>query len=142
MSLQSKLFRGDRALEAAAVSDSAHVTPGSLGRHVSKIQAALSFIDGAVISGLEIQRASYGPSTARMVLLYKQKRNIINRSYQTAADDIVGKMTIASLDREMLKQEGASAQAGSDQTRRSLAHSSSEVSGADCSCERPSTPAV
>src|SRR5262249_14872404 len=35
----------------------------------------------------------------------KKKRNIINFSYQTHADDIVGKMTIRSLDTEMLAQE-------------------------------------
>jgi len=32
------------------------------------------------------------------VLRYKQARDIINRSYQQNADDIVGKMTIVSLD--------------------------------------------
>jgi hypothetical protein len=105
MSLESKLFRGDRALEAAAVLDSAHVTPGSAGPHVLKIQAALTLLDAAIITLDEVERALYGPSTAHSVLAYKQKRNIINRSYQTQADNIVGKMTIASLDREMLKHE-------------------------------------
>jgi hypothetical protein len=38
-------------------------------------------------------------------LSYKKKRNIINRSYQTQADNIVGKMTIASLDNEMMARE-------------------------------------
>ena len=32
------------------------------------------------------------------------KRNIINRSYQTSADNIVGRMTIAALDKEMAQQ--------------------------------------
>ena len=44
---------------------------------------------------------TYGPSTAAAVLSYKTKRQIINRSYQTTPDSIVGKMTIASLDAEM-----------------------------------------
>src|SRR5580704_10335505 len=105
MSLQSKLFHGDPSLEAAAVSDPAHIAPGSAGPHVTKIQAALVLIDGASISGDEVRRRSYGSSTANAVLTYKQKRNIINRSYQTQADNIVGKMTIVSLDTEMLKQE-------------------------------------
>ena len=39
------------------------------------------------------------------MLAYKQKRNIINRSYQTKADNIVGKMTMAALDKEMLEAE-------------------------------------
>src|SRR5262249_23232676 len=39
------------------------------------------------------------------VLAYKQKRNIVNRSYQTQADNIVGKMTMAALDLEMLSIE-------------------------------------
>ncbi len=39
------------------------------------------------------------------MLAYKRKRSIINRSYQTVADDIVGIMTIASLDDEMRLQE-------------------------------------
>jgi hypothetical protein len=105
MSLQSKLFHGDPNLEAAAVADSAHITLGSSGQHVNRIQAALIVIDGATISPDEVQQKSYGPSTAGSVLTYKQERNIINRSYETQADNIVGKMTMASLDAEMLKQE-------------------------------------
>ena len=101
MSLQSKLFRGDPKLEAAAVSDPAHITLGASGPHVQKIQTALILLDGAAIS----TDAIYGSSTASAVLAYKQKRNIINRSYQTQADNIVGKMTMASLDAEMLKLE-------------------------------------
>jgi hypothetical protein len=38
-------------------------------------------------------------------LAYKRKRQIINRSYQSTPDSIVGKMTIASLDAEMAKLE-------------------------------------
>jgi hypothetical protein len=33
------------------------------------------------------------------------QRSIVNRSYQTTADDIVGTMTIAALDREMFDEE-------------------------------------
>jgi hypothetical protein len=53
----------------------------------------------------ELALKRYGPSTAKAVLFYKKKRNIINRSYQTRADDIVGIMTMASLDKEMLAFE-------------------------------------
>jgi hypothetical protein len=53
------------------------------------------------IAQQEILFGLYGASTAQSVLRHKQKRGILNRSYQTAADNIVGKMTMASLDREM-----------------------------------------
>jgi peptidoglycan hydrolase-like protein with peptidoglycan-binding domain len=102
MGLQSRLFRGDAKLEAAAVSDSAHVTPGATGDHVAKIQFALMRLDEAPL----VQDGVYGPQTAAAVQAYKSKRNIINRSYQSQADNIVGIMTMASLDREMLEQEG------------------------------------
>ena len=103
MGLQSQLFRGDQKLEAAAVSDPAHIVPGATGPHVAKIQRALIQLDGANIATDEM----YGPATAAAVLAYKQKRKIINRSYQTQADNVVGKMTMASLDREMLEYERA-----------------------------------
>lgn len=101
MPLQSQLFKGDQKLEAAAVSDPAHITLGAKGEHVRKIQLALIQLDGARIDA----DAQYGPATAAAVLAYKKKRNIINPSYQTQADDIVGKMTMASLDSEMLLLE-------------------------------------
>lgn len=101
MALQSRLFRGDPQLEAAAVSDPAHLAQGARGDHVRKIQRALIRLDGATIAADGI----YGPATAAAVLAYKQKRNIVNRAYQTRADNIVGKMTIDRLDKEMLAAE-------------------------------------
>ena len=101
MALQSKFFRGDSKLEAAAQFDNAHIVPGSRGPHVGKIQQALIELDGAKLGRDEI----YGPATAAAVLAYKRKRNIINPSYQTQADNIVGKMTMARLDSEMLARE-------------------------------------
>jgi hypothetical protein len=105
MGLRSKLFRGDPKLEAAAVHDAAHIKLSALGAHVYKIQTALTLLDGAVISADEVQRTFYGTSTASAVLAYKRKRSVINRNYQTQADDIVGKMTMASLDSEILGME-------------------------------------
>ena len=69
MALQSQLFRGDSALEAAANVDSAHITPGARGPHVEKIQTALNILDSA---GLEVD-GRYGPATANAVLSYKNK---------------------------------------------------------------------
>src|SRR5262249_11063814 len=105
MALQSQLFRGDPKLEAAAVSDPAHILPGATGEHVRKIQLALIQLDGAAID----PDGKYGTATAAAVLAYKQKRNIINLTYQTQADNIVGKMTMTALDKEMSANEGPAA---------------------------------
>lgn len=101
MALQSQLFRGEPKLEAAANIDSAHITPGARGQHVEKIQTALNVLDR---SGLNVD-GSYGPATAAAVLNYKTKRKIINQAYQKTPDNIVGKMTMAKLDEEMLAYE-------------------------------------
>jgi hypothetical protein len=103
--LQSELFRDDAALQACLVKDAAHIVKGARGQHVAKIQSALGIIEGALIDSDELANAFYGPSTASEVLAYKRKRDIVNRTYQQRADDIVGKMTIASLDREILEGE-------------------------------------
>ncbi len=99
MPLQSQLFRGDPKLEAAAVSDPAHILTGAKGPHVSKIQQALIQLDGAAIQA----DGSYGPATARAVSAFKTKRRILN--FQSQIDDIVGKKTMAALDSEMLAKE-------------------------------------
>lgn len=107
MPLQSKLFHGDPKLEAAATSNPAHVVPGAIGDHVAKIQLALLVLGDQGIDTSEQEGKRYGPSTAAAVLSYKSKRDIVNRSYQTQADNIVGIMTMAALDREMLESEQA-----------------------------------
>jgi peptidoglycan hydrolase-like protein with peptidoglycan-binding domain len=105
MALTSRKFSGDQKLEACLVNDSAHVTQGATGEHVMKLQTALMMLDDAKIDQHEAASKYYGPSTAAAVLAYKTKRRIINSSYETKADNIVGKMTIAALDREMLRFE-------------------------------------
>jgi peptidoglycan hydrolase-like protein with peptidoglycan-binding domain len=106
MPLQSQLFSGDLKLEAAAVSDSAHIVPGAIGEHVRKIQLALIQVNGASLSPDGVYRGA----TAAAVLAYKQRRGIVNRTYQTTADNIVGKMTMAALDLEMAAQENKPAE--------------------------------
>lgn len=101
MALQSQLFRGDGKLEAAGVSDAAHIVQGASGEHVRKIQLALIELDRAKIDPDGI----YGSATAAAVLEFKRRRNIINRNYQTQPDNIVGKLTIAALDREMAAED-------------------------------------
>jgi peptidoglycan hydrolase-like protein with peptidoglycan-binding domain len=112
MPLESKHFKDDSALEACLIHDSAHVTRGAAGNHVRKIQSALQQVNHATISPAELSAGEYGQTTADAVRAYKQDRDIVNTSYQTKADDIVGKMTIAELDKEMLGIEsGAVAKA-------------------------------
>jgi hypothetical protein len=98
--LRSRLFSANQRLQACAVSDPAHVTSGDSGEHVQLIQSALVSLDGADIPDSERSSGAYGRSTTAAVLAYKTRRNIINTSYQTNADSIVGKMTIARMDAE------------------------------------------
>ena len=102
MLLKSRLFVGNGALEACLVRDSAHVTPGSVGEHVQLIQRALVYLGDKTITGIEYRSGTYGQTTAAAVLRFKQRRRIVNYSYQTQADNIVGKMTIRRLDDEMV----------------------------------------
>lgn len=103
--LKSELFRGDPRLEKTLHSDPHHVVPGNRGEFVSKIQYAVLTLGGGQIGPSELQVQLYGPETARAVLAYKTKRQIINFSYQRTPDNIVGKMTIRALDNEMLLYE-------------------------------------
>jgi hypothetical protein len=105
MPLVSKLFSGDPVFEKCLVEDKAHIPPGARGPHVAKIQFALATLAHYVVAPGESQSQTYGTSTTRGVLAYKRKRGIINPAYETKADDIVGKMTIASLDAEMARAE-------------------------------------
>jgi hypothetical protein len=104
-SLVSKLFRSDPQLQACLVKDSAHVTPGAVGMHVSRIHSALFALENISAAPEELRAMRYGPSTAAAVLTFKKRRLIINYSYETQVDNIVGKMTIASMDAEMFEYE-------------------------------------
>jgi peptidoglycan hydrolase-like protein with peptidoglycan-binding domain len=97
VALTSILFKNCRELQACAVKNSAHVTPGARGEHVARIQKALNLLEEARLDLDGI----YGSATASAVLAYKRKRHIINPSYQTAPDNIVGIKTIAAMDREL-----------------------------------------
>lgn len=104
MALRSRLFAGDSKLEAAAVSDAAHIMRGAVGDHVRKIQVALIRLDGAQLEA----DGQFGPRTEAAVLAFKRERDIVNRSYQSQADAIVGKMTMVALDDEMFELEKSS----------------------------------
>lgn len=105
MPLTSKLFAGDKRLEACLVSDPAHITLGTIGPFVAKIQFALTVMGLGVIAVEEIKSQRYGSSTAGAILAFKTRRRIINKAYQSVPDNIVGKMTIARLDQEMAEFE-------------------------------------
>src|ERR1700759_3523081 len=105
MALRSRLFQNDPKLEAARVSDPDHITIGARGTHVTKIQSALSVLDRAVIAPRDLDAQLYGSSTAQAVLAHKRRRGIINHAYQRRTDNIVGKMTVTSLDEEMSCKE-------------------------------------
>jgi hypothetical protein len=100
MELQSELFKNDKKLNACLVDDYSHVMLGAAGDHVGKIQTALTRLDFATIDAGELATKRYGPSTAAAVLAYKTKRKIVNTSYQSSPDSIVGKMTIKAMDKE------------------------------------------
>lgn len=104
MSLQSNLFKGDQALEACLVRDSAHLMLHARGEAVHKVQRAVLVLGKRGIENGELEGLVYGHSTAAAVLDYKQRKKIINRKYQDKADDIVGKMTIAALDQGLVER--------------------------------------
>jgi len=89
MALVSSLFKGNAALEACAIKDSAHIALGAIGDHVAKVQFALFALDRLKIDQTDLVTQRYGKSTASAVLEYKKKRKIINHTYQSIADDKV-----------------------------------------------------
>jgi hypothetical protein len=111
MPLISTHFKGNDRLQRCSADNSAHIvlkSPPERGPHVSLIQEALFQLMDNVNLGDELATSSYGPKTAAAVLRYKQnhKPPIVNRSYQTSADNVVGVMTITCLDEDMHKRFG------------------------------------
>ncbi|NEU11865.1 hypothetical protein G3T14_06945 [Methylobacterium sp. BTF04] len=115
--LISTLFRDDNRLQMAAVSHKYHVTIGDQGLYVRRIQYFLLGV-GALqamyaedqangedaeakiaLFNAEVDSISYGDATAQAVLIYKKTNKIIGSGYQTAADNIVGVMTIRHMDK-------------------------------------------
>jgi hypothetical protein len=107
MALRSRLFADNPALQACLVNDASHVMPGSKGEHVARVQAALVRLRYLTPDSAVRERAVYGPKTADAVLAYKREFNVVNRRYQSQADNIVGRMTIASLDHAIWVLDGA-----------------------------------
>jgi hypothetical protein len=64
--------RAIRRLIACLIRDSAHLTLGVAGIHVSKVQQAVLVLGPSGIDNLELAGLQYGGSTAAAVLKYKQ----------------------------------------------------------------------
>lgn len=105
MALKSRLFQDDDRLQSCQVHDPSHLTLGTKGHHVRLVQTALVNLGFGGIDGQEYIGGIYGRTTAEAVLRFKTSRNIVNRSYQTQPDNIVGKMTITTLDKEIIEFE-------------------------------------
>ena len=105
MPLKSNLLADDGRLQSCLVADSSHVKIGDQGDHVQLIQTALFILDDLSIDQIELATQTYAASTAQAVRDYKSARKIINHAYQNAVDDIVGKMTIQSLDDELVANQ-------------------------------------
>lgn len=120
--LISKFLSPNKRLQACSEQDQAHVQSGDRGDFVELIQQALAVIDHLAISESERAEGFYGPSTAAAVLDFKTDRQIINRAYQTQPDNIVGKMTIKSLDDEMFALEKNDIQFFAEPLRNARGH--------------------
>ncbi len=108
MSLISKSLRSDQRLQAAATSDPSHILKNARGDHVSKIQRALlQLFESADITRTELSETHFGETTEKTVKAFKSQKGkeIINHSYQISPDAIVGKMTLAELDKQIASKE-------------------------------------
>lgn len=93
----------DPLLRACLERDSAHIGPGDSGDHVRKIQTALTRIESA---SLGLENGMFGMLTTTAVRKYKDApRRRLHQSWQTKADEFVGRRTIKSLDDELFRLE-------------------------------------
>lgn len=115
---QSEHFKGNDLIQACADKPMMHIQFGAQGDHVALIQSALKQIrerafkgdpfdvPPAIAADPDINKKKFDISTRNCIQTYKNDRSIINYSYQTSADPIVGQMTIKRLDEEMAWIEG------------------------------------
>ena len=76
MALQSQLFRSDSKLEAAAVSDPAHVIQGAIGDHLGKIDNIVGKKTIAVLDG-EMLAKEQGGGGSRALLGFNLPANVL-----------------------------------------------------------------
>jgi hypothetical protein len=106
--LEHPLFKDNTRLQSCLHHDKDHVQFGDVGDFVFAIQMALMTVDRLAIDPVEVQGRSFGDSTRKAVVKYKDKRKIINFSYEQGVDPIVGKMTIERLDDDLLGRKHTS----------------------------------
>lgn len=103
----SKFISGParQRLQAAADQHGMHIVPKSRGQHVGWLHIALNIIypmmPGYIpVPGGASEEASetYGPYLSAKVYHYKQICKLVNHDYQNTVDDIVGIMTMRTLD--------------------------------------------
>ena len=104
--LISDEFKDDRALEDCATIPRKHLEVGSHpGRHILKVQLAIERLrpNGPMIDPAEKRDMRYGSTTAKAVLNYKATHvpPIINKTYQSTPDEIVGQGTIKAMDADL-----------------------------------------
>jgi hypothetical protein len=76
------------------------------GPHITRIQEALvKLLKGAQIPKSERDNQEFGAATEEILHFFKKDRGIVNRSYQSSADAIIGQMTMRQLDLEMRSLE-------------------------------------
>jgi hypothetical protein len=105
MPLKSDLFRGVPELENCLLHDRDHIMRGAKGDYVSRIQQALDLLGDVPIAADELAKQEFGESTENAVFAFKTKNQIINRTYQTSPDKIVGKMTLQALDDQLARRK-------------------------------------
>jgi hypothetical protein len=117
MPLTSELFKNNKQLQKCLISDPDHIVANEppirrgvndKGEHVALIHKALRQVMPNVSFGLEEATETYGPKTAEVVRQFKAMQDppILNKSLQQKVpDNIVGKLTIAALDREVQKKK-------------------------------------
>jgi hypothetical protein len=117
MLLTSGLFKDNKQLQDCARLDTAHLVAdepplrrgeNNQGDHVALIHRALRQILPSPSFGLEEATETYGPKTAKIIRQFKaaQKPPLLNKALgQTVPDNIVGKQTIAALDREVSRKK-------------------------------------
>lgn len=117
MPLTSDLFKNNQQLQDCSARDASHIVAdepplrrgvNNQGPHIALIHTALRQVMPNPSFGLEEATETYGPKTAEVVRQFKaaQVPPILNTALrQTVPDNIVGKLTIAALDRAVSRKK-------------------------------------
>ena len=101
--LLSSVFENDSRLAACAGAEHDEIGLGEIGPHVLAIQFALLSLTGGWISGEELDATWFGPTTATLTLGYNAARRIFRPGFVGRPQPFIGRSTLESLDREMIR---------------------------------------